>query len=83
MVSPPDFPHGAAWRFFHQGTVMAVQTKTRDEREKELKQLAKAPGGRWMILDIYRDALKLKPGDTGPAGAPMIQVILEIEYPGS
>ena len=91
VVGPtrPGFPNVAAQRCIShqgtviQGTVMIVKTKSRAEREKELQQLAKAPGGRLKIIGLYRDVLKLQLGETIPAGLPMIQVILEKEYPDS
>jgi hypothetical protein len=65
----------------HLGPAPAKPKKTRAERQAELKGLMCLPGGK-VVVDYY--FLKYTgglPGTTAPIGAPVIQAILDHEYP--
>jgi hypothetical protein len=62
-------------------TMADQQRKTRAEREKELRRLLNVPGGREKIYELLYKLLELPPGAMPPAGTPVIQTILDKEYP--
>jgi hypothetical protein len=65
----------------HLGPTRAKPKKTRAERNAELIALLRLPGGK-VVVDYY--FLKYTgglPGTRVPFGAPVIQAILEYEYP--
>jgi hypothetical protein len=55
--------------------------KTRVEREKELRRLLNTPDGRVRVYELLYKLLGLPPGAMPPAGTPVIQTILDKEYP--
>jgi hypothetical protein len=55
--------------------------KTRAEREAELRHLLTLPGGRYKLSELLREALGLPEGTMPGAGKPMIQTILNNQYP--
>lgn len=55
--------------------------KTRDEREKELQNLARTDKGKWELTNLVKRYQGLHEGQTLPAGTLLIQAILHHEYP--
>ena len=58
-------------------------TKSREEREQELREMMKTPKGMGQMLELYMKAKKIPFGDTvpvGPLGSEMVTEILRIEY---
>ncbi|MCE9529355.1 MAG: hypothetical protein K8R36_25175 [Planctomycetales bacterium] len=57
---------------------------TRQQRERELQELLRSEGGQVKIVDLYKDTLGSSPGAPPQSREmlePMIQVILDIEFP--
>ena len=57
---------------------------TRQERERELRELMRSDGGQVKIVDLYKDTVGMAPGAPPQTGAmlePMIQAILDEEFP--
>lgn len=57
---------------------------TRQQRERELRQLLQSEGGQVKIVDLYKDTLGSAPGappQTGQMLEPMLQAILDKEFP--
>ncbi len=55
--------------------------KTRDEREKELQNLARTDKGKWELTNLVKRYQGLHEGQTLPVGTLLIQAILQHEYP--
>jgi hypothetical protein len=55
--------------------------KTRAEREAELRRLLNTPDGRVRVYELLYKLLGLPPGAMPPVGLPVIQTILDKEYP--
>jgi hypothetical protein len=56
----------------------------RQQRERELRELMRSEGGEVKIVDLYKDTLGSAPGvppQTGRMLEPMIQAILDKEFP--
>ena len=56
-------------------------TKTRAERETELRELLNSPGGKDAVYKLFVKALNLPPGTQPPVGLPRVATILSAEYP--
>ena len=57
---------------------------TRQQRERELRELLHSEGGQVKIVDLYKDTLGSAPGappQTGLMLEPMVQAILDAEFP--
>ncbi len=57
---------------------------TRQQRERELRELMRSEGGEVKIVDLYKDTLGISPGAPPQSGRllePMIQAILDQEFP--
>lgn len=58
-------------------------TKSREEREQELREMMKTPKGMGQLLELYMKAKKIPFGETipvGPGGSQMVVEILQLEY---
>lgn len=57
---------------------------TRQQRERELQELLRSEGGQVKIVDLYKDTVGSAPGvppQSREMLEPMIQAILDIEFP--
>lgn len=53
---------------------------TRDEREQQLRDILRRPGGRDELLQLVSRYMQLGPGETLPVGTPLIPTILRYEF---
>ena len=57
---------------------------TREQRERELREMLSSEGGQVKMVDLYKDTLGSAPGappQTGQMLEPMLQAILDKEFP--
>ncbi len=55
--------------------------KSREERERELQQLATTESGKYQLSELYRELFNIPAGQTIEPGTPLIAGILSKEYP--
>ena len=74
---PLSVPFGQDYR----GPGQADPTKTRDERDAELRQMLQTQNGREVIEWYFAKYTGLLQGKVPPPGLPLVETILKAEYP--
>lgn len=69
------------YRQKYQGPGSADPTKSRAERHRELVALLQSAAGRDIVMHLFAEYTGILSGKCAPAGVPVIQSILDFEYP--